>query len=94
MLDMRIDGIEGVIELIDGEKINELSGKRLTAYYLELVRMKTGMNRKEFADWLHIPYRTITDWERAERQMPNYVLELIVYKVNKEFSGDIKTMKQ
>lgn len=91
MNDLIIDEIEGIIEFIDSKKVKELSGKRLTAYYLELVRMKTGMNRKEFAEWLHIPYRTITDWERAERQMPNYVLELIAYKVNKEFS-DNKTL--
>ncbi|MCR4696958.1 MAG: transcriptional regulator [Lachnospiraceae bacterium] len=43
------------------------------------------MNRKEFADWLHIPYGTIFDWEHEERQMPEYVLRLIAYKVRMEF---------
>ena len=39
------------------------------------------MNRKEFADWLGIPYRTMQDWELATSQVPEYVLRLIAFKV-------------
>lgn len=42
------------------------------------------MNRKAFATWLHIPYDTMCDWESGERKMPEYVLELIAYKVQNE----------
>lgn len=48
---------------------------------LKEIRSKTGLNRKEFAAYLEIPYRTMTDWERGERQMPDYLLKLIRYKV-------------
>jgi DNA-binding transcriptional regulator YiaG len=39
------------------------------------------MNRKDFSDWLGIPYRTMQEWELGRRVMPEYVLRLIAYKV-------------
>ena len=59
--------------------------KRLQAYQFMAVREKSGMNRKDFAEWLGIPYRTISDWEHGERKMPDYVMRLIAYKVRMEF---------
>lgn len=49
------------------------------------LRGSTGMNRKEFAEWLDIPYRTMQDWERNVATMPAYVFALIEYKVQHEF---------
>ena len=40
--------------------------------------------RKEFAEWLGIPYRTMQDWERGVSEVPDYVLNLIAYKVKNE----------
>jgi DNA-binding transcriptional regulator YiaG len=42
------------------------------------------MNRKEFAEWLGIPYRTMQDWELGNSQVPDYVLRLVAYKVQSE----------
>lgn len=50
---------------------------------LEL-RKSTGMNRREFAEYFEIPYRTVQDWELGNRRMPYYLLRLMVYKVDKE----------
>ena len=47
---------------------------------LEL-RKQTGMNRREFAEYFGIPYRTVQDWELGNRQMPEYLLRLMVYKI-------------
>lgn len=44
----------------------------------------TGMNRREFAEYFEIPYRTVQDWELGNRRMPYYLLRLMVYKVDKE----------
>ena len=44
----------------------------LTAYTIKTIRKQTGMNREDFADWLHIPYRMISDREHEERQMQEY----------------------
>lgn len=57
--------------------------KTLQEQLIEL-RKQTGMNRKEFAEYFQIPYRTITDWERGERQMPEYLYRLLAYKVRME----------
>ncbi|WP_034467775.1 helix-turn-helix domain-containing protein [Butyrivibrio proteoclasticus] len=79
--------IEGLNLTIECEEDgSEQRGKRLTAYCVRAVRNLTGMNRREFADWLGIPYRTITDWELEQRQMPDYVLRLIAYKVRMEYA--------
>ena len=80
---IEIEGMKLNIEKDKSEK--ELTGKRLTAYSIKAVREQSGMNRKDFAEWLGIPYRTISDWEHGERQMPDYVLRLIAYKVRMEF---------
>lgn len=52
------------------------------------LRSITGMNRKDFATYLGIPYNTMTDWELNQRHMPNYVFALIEYKVKNEFGGN------
>ena len=60
---------------------NDMSqGERFTQ-----LRESTGMNRKEFADYLGIPYRTMSDWEHDLRTMPTYVFALIEYKITAEF---------
>ena len=51
---------------------------------LKKLRESTGMNRKEFAQYFGIPYRTMQDWELGNRQMPEYLLRLIAYKVKME----------
>ena len=48
------------------------------------IRESSGMNRKEFAEYLNIPYRTMQDWELGKSSMPKYVLELIDFKVKQE----------
>ncbi len=48
------------------------------------LRESTGMNRKEFAEHLGIPYRTMQEWELGRRAMPDYVFSLIRYRVENE----------
>ena len=38
----------------------------------------------DFAKYFNIPYRTIQNWEAGTRQCPEYVVELIKYKLEKE----------
>ena len=45
------------------------------------LRLSTKMNRKEFADYIGIPYRTLQDWELGNRKMPEYVLRLMSYYI-------------
>lgn len=77
-----VEGIE--IEVEDIDKNDSNRERRLVAYQFRAIRDQTGMNRKEFSDWLGIPYRTMQEWELGRRQMPDYVLRLIAYKVQME----------
>ena len=52
------------------------------------IRNRTGMNRKDFAEWLDIPYRTMQEWELGRRVMPEYLLKLVDYKVQNEFDSN------
>lgn len=56
------------------------------------IRKRTGMNRREFAEYFNIPYRTVQDWELGNRQMPEYLFRLMEYKIRMEklMKGDTK----
>lgn len=45
------------------------------------IRDTTGLSQSKFAAALHIPLRTIQAWELGERACPEYVVELIAYRV-------------
>ncbi len=77
--------IEGIELEVESCKCDDKETKRrLHAYCFSMVRQESGMNRKDFAEWLGIPYRTMQEWELGRRAMPEYVLRLIAYKVYNE----------
>lgn len=51
---------------------------------IEQARNEKNMSRKEVAEWLEIPYRTLTNWENGERPCPAYIEKLIVEKILKD----------
>ena len=55
---------------------------------LKKLRESTGMNRKEFCEYFEIPYMTETDWELGNRRVPQYLLQLMAYKVEMERLSD------
>lgn len=48
------------------------------------LRLATGMTQKQFAGYFNIPLRTIENWETNKRNPPEYVVELIKYKLKME----------
>lgn len=48
------------------------------------LRQKAGMTQKAFAEYFGIPKRSIENWEGEKRQCPDYLLELMRYKLEKE----------
>ena len=48
------------------------------------MRKKTGMNRRQFAEYFGRPYRTVQDWELGNRKMTDYLYELVAYKLEHE----------
>ena len=63
------------------QKLNRTHGHE---HGISCLTIQSGMNRKDFSDWLGIPYRTMQEWELGRRVMPEYVLRLIAYKVLNE----------
>lgn len=51
---------------------------------LKNIRRDVGLNRREFAEYMGIPLRTVEEWEAGRRKMPDYVLRLIEYQVRVE----------
>lgn len=45
------------------------------------IRASTGLSQSKFAAALNIPLRTLQKWETGERSCPDYVVELIEYRV-------------
>lgn len=52
---------------------------------------KSGMKMTEFSQYFGIPYRTVQDWKSGSRKCPDYLLDLLEYKLIKE---NIITVKE
>lgn len=48
------------------------------------LRTRAGMSRKQFIEYFGIPYRTIQDWELGNRKCPEYLIDLMEYKLTRE----------
>jgi len=48
------------------------------------LRINANMTRTEFAKYLNIPYRTIENWEKDINKCPDYLFDLIEYKLDSE----------
>jgi len=44
----------------------------------------SGMNIKQFSEYFEIPYRTVQNWKSGSRKCPDYVLKLILYRLENE----------
>ena len=48
------------------------------------------MTQKEFAEYFNVPIKTLQKWEQGDRTPPEYITELIEYKIDKEKLGVLK----
>lgn len=64
--------------------------RRVFFMAIKELRAATGMTQKQFSEYLNIPHRTIQNWEGEQRQCPEYVVELIEYKLRNENLIDIQ----
>lgn len=51
---------------------------------LKSIRQEANMTQRQFAAYFGIPIRTVEDWERGLKHMPDYVMRLFVYKLRME----------
>ena len=87
-----IEGLDILIEVDDINHEEDTYSSAVKTEVIKAIREMSGMNRKDFAKWLNIPYRTMSDWEHGLRVMPDYVLELIAYKVRMELVEKKRTV--
>lgn len=48
------------------------------------LRKQTGWTQMKFCEYFGIPRRTLQSWELEERHCPEYLLDLIEYKLIRE----------
>ena len=48
------------------------------------LRRLAGMNTAQFSRYFGIPYRTVQNWDLGTRQCPEYLIELMLYKLKNE----------
>lgn len=69
------------IHIKNGGIFSPKGGKAMN---IKELRSQLRMTQKEFAEYFNIPQRTIENWESGKRNPPDYVTELIKYKIDKE----------
>lgn len=62
----------------------KISQKRRYDMTFKELRLASGMSRTEYADYFHVPYKTVQNWELGLRECPVYLMELMHYKLQKE----------
>lgn len=51
---------------------------------LKTLRISSGMSQSQFAKYFIIPKDTIQNWEQGRRKCPEYLIDLIEYKLLNE----------
>ena len=51
---------------------------------IKSIRNLTALSQSQFSDKYNIPLPTLRHWERGDRECPQYVLELLEFKVKKD----------
>lgn len=49
------------------------------------IRDLTRLSQKDFSEKYHIPKRSIENWETGSRKCPQYVMELLEFRVKSEY---------
>lgn len=45
------------------------------------IRTESGMTQKQLSEFTGIPLRTIQNWEGGQRKCPEYIAELVKFKI-------------
>ena len=51
---------------------------------IKSLRERYNLTRKQFCEMFGIPYRTLQSWELGDRECPDYVFNLIKYRLQNE----------
>lgn len=79
-LETRIYITKGERQIVDEQFMDDMLSLHND---VKLLRECTGMNRKEFAKYFKIPYRTVEDWENKKSTCSNYLYRLMVKELSR-----------
>lgn len=51
---------------------------------IKTLRSESGMTQKSFAEYFGVSIKTVQSWEQGFRECPEYLLNLMVYKLKNE----------
>ena len=58
--------------------------ERMMMMNFKELRQASGMSQTKFAEYFKIPRRTVQNWELGTNKCPEYLMELMEYKLNNE----------
>lgn len=68
----------------ESAEISSPDGAPNAGRMIKVLRTASGMSRKDFAAYFGLPYRTLQAWEIGDREAPEYLVDLIEYKLRNE----------
>lgn len=51
---------------------------------IQEIRVLTNLSQPQFCEKYHIPLPTLRKWEQGKREPPDYLVELLEFKVRKD----------
>lgn len=78
ILSVKIDCMQGNSKDVQEQEIDNILSTNLD---IKELRTKTGMNRRQFASYFEIPYRTVEDWENHKSTCSTYLYKLMKEKL-------------
>lgn len=64
-----------------------ISAKESDYMTFKELRIASGMSQRLFAEYFGIPKRTVENWEAGVNKCPDYLLNLMKYKLDNENEG-------
>lgn len=53
------------------------------------IRALTGLSQVKFCEKYHIPLNTLARWEQGKREPPDYLAELLEFKVREDLKNEM-----
>ena len=66
--------------------ISDIHGSGYYGEKIKEIRSITGLSQAKFSNEYHIPLKTLTQWEQNCAKCPDYVIELLEFKVKYDYS--------
>lgn len=56
------------------------------------IRALTGLSQPQFSEKYHIPLPTLRKWEQGKREPPDYLMELLEFRVREDLKNETNAL--